>query len=70
MSTSAAGDMRRSGRYIHANAILGPEMCARLAKTKVLLVGAGGIGCELRERLKKCNSWLEMHLTILRPLHS
>lgn len=41
------GGIRGSGRYTHAKAILGPEMCARLAKTRVLLVGAGGIGCEL-----------------------
>ncbi|KAL4063733.1 hypothetical protein J3A83DRAFT_4104531 [Scleroderma citrinum] len=39
--------MRGGGRYTHAKAILGPELCARLAETKVLLVGAGGIGCEL-----------------------
>ncbi|KIK26150.1 hypothetical protein PISMIDRAFT_676289 [Pisolithus microcarpus 441] len=38
---------RRGGRYTHAEAILGPELCGRLADTKVLLVGAGGIGCEL-----------------------
>ncbi|KAL1747162.1 hypothetical protein HDZ31DRAFT_80644 [Schizophyllum fasciatum] len=31
----------------HAKAILGDELHARLAETKVLLVGAGGIGCEL-----------------------
>ncbi|KAI6038560.1 hypothetical protein EDC04DRAFT_1953498 [Pisolithus marmoratus] len=37
----------RGGRYTHAEAILGPEFCGRLADTKVLLVGAGGIGCEL-----------------------
>lgn len=36
------------GRYSHAKAILGPELSARLPDTKVLLVGAGGIGCELR----------------------
>lgn len=34
-------------RTAHAKAILGPELHARLAETKVLLVGAGGIGCEL-----------------------
>ncbi|KAI6125927.1 hypothetical protein EV401DRAFT_2150106 [Pisolithus croceorrhizus] len=37
----------RGGRYTHAEAILSPELCGRLADTKVLLVGAGGIGCEL-----------------------
>ncbi|KAF8634042.1 hypothetical protein AX17_004307 [Amanita inopinata Kibby_2008] len=34
-------------RTAHAKAILGEELHARLADTKVLLVGAGGIGCEL-----------------------
>ena len=38
-----------SGRSAHATAILGPELAARLPKVKVLLVGAGGIGCELCE---------------------
>lgn len=36
-------------RTAHVEAILGRELCARLPQTKVLLVGAGGIGCELRE---------------------
>ncbi|KAF5392394.1 hypothetical protein D9757_001545 [Collybiopsis confluens] len=40
MSTAA-------GRPNHAKAILGPDLHARLSETKVLLVGAGGIGCEL-----------------------
>lgn len=40
---------RKSGRYAHAEAILGSELVNRLADTKVLLVGAGGIGCELRQ---------------------
>ncbi|KAL1712600.1 hypothetical protein EV715DRAFT_259401 [Schizophyllum commune] len=31
----------------HAKAILGEELHSRLGQTKVLLVGAGGIGCEL-----------------------
>ncbi|KAI0794797.1 hypothetical protein C8Q75DRAFT_747457 [Abortiporus biennis] len=34
-------------RYTHARAVLGPDLAARLPETKVLLVGAGGIGCEL-----------------------
>ena len=34
-------------RNRHAEAVLGPELSARLPQTKVLLVGAGGIGCEL-----------------------
>ncbi|RDX46452.1 hypothetical protein OH76DRAFT_1406967 [Lentinus brumalis] len=36
-----------SGRSLHAKAILGQELFSRLSQTKVLLVGAGGIGCEL-----------------------
>ncbi|KAH7923312.1 hypothetical protein BV22DRAFT_1196801 [Leucogyrophana mollusca] len=47
MSSSATPHLPRAGRSIHAQAILGPELCARLPETKVLLVGAGGIGCEL-----------------------
>ena len=35
------------GRYAHARAILGPELHDKLPTLKVLLVGAGGIGCEL-----------------------
>ena len=38
-------------RNRHAEAVLGPELSARLPQTKVLLVGAGGIGCELRAYL-------------------
>lgn len=37
-----------SGRSVHAKAILGQELYGRLSHIKVLLVGAGGIGCELR----------------------
>jgi ubiquitin-like 1-activating enzyme E1 B len=39
-------------RTTHVNAILGPELSARLPDLRVLLVGAGGIGCEL------CQSYL------------
>ena len=35
------------GRYSHARAILGPDLHDKLPTLKVLLVGAGGIGCEL-----------------------
>lgn len=34
-------------RASYARAILGPTLHNRLPQTKVLLVGAGGIGCEL-----------------------
>ncbi|KAI0646080.1 hypothetical protein C8Q79DRAFT_960915 [Trametes meyenii] len=40
-----------SGRTIHARAILGQELYGRLPNTKVLLVGAGGIGCELLKNI-------------------
>ena len=35
------------GRSAHVHAILGPQLYRQLSQTKVLLVGAGGIGCEL-----------------------
>ncbi|OCH85042.1 hypothetical protein OBBRIDRAFT_785397 [Obba rivulosa] len=44
-------DAARNGRSAHAKAVLGPELYARLADTKVLLVGAGGIGCELLKNI-------------------
>jgi ubiquitin-like 1-activating enzyme E1 B len=37
----------QKSRNAHAAAILGPELHSRLQNTRVLLVGAGGIGCEL-----------------------
>ncbi|KAH8103415.1 hypothetical protein BXZ70DRAFT_1055295 [Cristinia sonorae] len=46
--TTPPGSSRRSS---HAEAILGPELSARLPQTKVLLVGAGGIGCELLKNI-------------------
>ncbi|KAF9810471.1 hypothetical protein IEO21_06901 [Rhodonia placenta] len=48
MSTA---DGKVNGRSAHARAILGPELYARLSGTKVLLVGAGGIGCELLKNI-------------------
>ncbi|KAH9923897.1 uncharacterized protein B0H18DRAFT_451862 [Fomitopsis serialis] len=42
---------KTGGRNLHARAILGPELHSRLSDTKVLLVGAGGIGCELLKNI-------------------
>ena len=47
-------------RSTHARAILGPELYAQLANTNVLLVGAGGIGCELRKWPKVLEGFLLM----------
>jgi ubiquitin-like 1-activating enzyme E1 B len=52
METSNINGACKTSRSTHAHAILGPELCARLSETKVLLVGAGGIGCELCKSLK------------------
>ena len=38
-------------RDFHARAILGPKLHDRLPTVKALVVGAGGIGCELRMRI-------------------
>lgn len=37
------------GRLSSTEALLGPELFARVRETPVLVVGSGGIGCELRE---------------------
>ena len=37
-----------NSRDTHARTILGPKLHDRLPNVKVLMVGAGGIGCELR----------------------
>jgi ubiquitin-like 1-activating enzyme E1 B len=51
MSSSSMNGARKTSRSAHAQAILGPELCERLSETKVLLVGAGGIGCELLKNI-------------------
>ncbi|KAJ8592554.1 hypothetical protein M405DRAFT_787349 [Rhizopogon salebrosus TDB-379] len=51
MEASNINGARKTSRSTHAHAILGPELCARLSETRVLLVGAGGIGCELLKNI-------------------
>ncbi|GAA5972717.1 hypothetical protein JCM21900_002363 [Sporobolomyces salmonicolor] len=38
-------------RYAHARAILGEDLFAKLQNSRVLVVGAGGIGCELLKNM-------------------
>ncbi|KAG8986341.1 E1 ubiquitin-activating protein uba2 [Tulasnella sp. JGI-2019a] len=38
-------------RNTHALAILGPKLYSKLNQTRVLVVGAGGIGCELLKNI-------------------
>lgn len=35
------------GRLSHTEALLGPELFKKVRTTPILVVGAGGIGCEL-----------------------
>ena len=36
-------------RSTYTEALVGPELYKKIRETPVLVVGAGGIGCELRE---------------------
>ncbi|GAA5825052.1 hypothetical protein JCM3770_004514 [Rhodotorula araucariae] len=40
-----------TARYAHTRAILGPDRFLQLANARILVVGAGGIGCELIKNL-------------------
>ena len=64
METSNINGARKTSRSTHAHAILGPELCAKLSKTRVLLVGAGGIGCELRKSLKSVSLLYSMFIIL------
>ena len=58
-------------RGTHAAAILGPELYSTLPNTRILLVGAGGIGCELCESPSPRSSRDDVPLldSVLRCLH-
>ena len=52
-------------RSAHARAILGPELYSQLGNTNVLLVGAGGIGCELRKWPRQSTRGIFTHVSVL-----
>jgi ubiquitin-like 1-activating enzyme E1 B len=48
--------MVSTGRSSHAKALLGGEAFDKIRHSKVLVVGAGGIGCELRKWYNRTKS--------------
>jgi hypothetical protein len=46
----------KMARSTYVEALLGAETFAKVRNTKILVVGAGGIGCELREPLSLLSS--------------
>ena len=45
-----------TGRYKHTKAILGPDLFDKVSNARVLVVGAGGIGCELIKNMGPSSS--------------
>lgn len=43
-------------RYSYVEALLGAETFAKVKDSRILVVGAGGIGCELRESASDISS--------------
>lgn len=48
LSTPLPSSDYKMPRSTYTEALLGPEVYKKVRGTKVLVVGAGGIGCELR----------------------
>ncbi len=58
-TTTLQTALEKMSRLGHSEALLGPELSKKVRETPILVVGAGGIGCELREWTDRLGIWKE-----------